>query len=167
MHPLRFTPGLAAGVGLGAFVDGILFHQILQWHHFVSDDVSMTTLGGLETNTLWDGLFHAFSWAVCAAGIWLLWQAGRRGEMPARNVLAGAMLVGWGAFSMLDGVLLHLVAGIHHLYQRGDFEVGSDVLYLVASAAVVAIGLAVGGGSAAREEVAGQRREAVGRHHVR
>ena len=145
MHALRFRPGLAAGVGLGAFVDGILFHQILQWHHFVSDDVSMTSLSGLETNTLWDGIFHVFSWAVCAAGIWMLWQAGRRGEMPARNVLLGAMLVGWGAFSFLDGIALHLVAGLHHLYQRGDFELGSDILYLIGSAAIVAIGLAVGG----------------------
>ena len=147
MHALRFRPGLAAGVGLGAFVDGILFHQILQWHHFVSDDVSMTSLSGLETNTLWDGIFHAFSWMVCAAGIWMLWQAGRRGAMPARHVLLGAMLAGWGAFSFVDGALLHLVAGIHHLYQRGDFELGSDIIYLVASAAIFAIGVAVGGRS--------------------
>ena len=69
MTALRFRPGLAAGVGLGAFVDGILFHQILQWHHFVSDDVSTSSLAGLETNTLWDGLFHVLAWTVCAAGI--------------------------------------------------------------------------------------------------
>ena len=24
------------GIGLGGFVDGIVFHQILQWHHFFS-----------------------------------------------------------------------------------------------------------------------------------
>lgn len=145
MSALRFRPGLAAGVGLGAFVDGILFHQILQWHHFVSDDVSMTTLDGLEANTLADGLFHAVSWVVCAAGIWMLWQAGRRGEMPVRRVFAGSLLVGWGAFSFVDGVLLHLVLGLHHLYQRGDFELGSDIVYAVASAAVTALGVAVAG----------------------
>ena len=77
----------------------------------------------------------------------MLWQAGRRGEMPARNVLLGAMLVGWGAFSFFDGVALHLIAGLHHLYQRGDFELGSDILYLVASAGIVLVGLAVGGRS--------------------
>lgn len=140
---LRFRPGLAAGVGLGAFVDGILFHQILQWHHLLSDEVSTATLDGLKTNTLADGLFHAFSWMVCAAGIWMLWQAGRRGTMPAREVLLGSMLVGWGAFSFADGLLLHVVAGLHHLHQ-GSFETGSDVLYLIASAALVGIGIAVG-----------------------
>jgi uncharacterized membrane protein len=162
MHALRFRPGLAAGVGLGAFVDGILFHQILQWHHFVSDDVSMTSLSGLETNTLWDGIFHAFSWIVCAAGIWMLWQAGRRNEMPARNVLLGAMLVGWGAFSFIDGVVLHLIAGLHHLYQRGDFELGSDIIYLIVSALIVAIGVMVGGrgeeGATSRPPAGGARR---------
>src|SRR5688500_5971320 len=29
--------GLPYGVGVGGFVDGILLHQILQWHHMVSD----------------------------------------------------------------------------------------------------------------------------------
>jgi uncharacterized membrane protein len=153
MHALRFRPGLAAGVGLGAFVDGIVFHQILQWHHFVSDDVSMTSLGGLETNTLWDGIFHAFSWMVCAAGIWMLWKAGRNGTMPARNVLLGAMLVGWGAFSAIDGVLLHLVAGLHHLYQRGDFELGSDLIYIAVSLLIAVAGVAIGG----RDEEQAQR----------
>lgn len=147
MTALRFCPGLAAGVGLGAFVDGILFHQILQWHHFVSDEVSTTSLAGLETNTLWDGLFHVLAWTVCAAGIWMLWQAGRRGEMADRGVLLGAMLVGWGGFSFFDGVALHFVAGLHHLYERGGFAVGSDILYLVAAAVIVLVGLAVAGRS--------------------
>ena len=29
-------PGIVIGVGLGGFVDGILLHQILQWHHMLS-----------------------------------------------------------------------------------------------------------------------------------
>jgi hypothetical protein len=27
------TPGILLGLGLGGFVDGIVLHQILQWHH--------------------------------------------------------------------------------------------------------------------------------------
>lgn len=38
------VPGVLLGVGLGGFVDGILLHQILQWHHMVSNVVPPTTL---------------------------------------------------------------------------------------------------------------------------
>ena len=54
-------PGLLLGVGLGGFVDGIVLHQILQWHHLLTSEGSYpaTTVAGLEANTLADGLFHA------------------------------------------------------------------------------------------------------------
>ena len=29
--------GIFLGLGLGGFVDGILLHQILQWHHMLSN----------------------------------------------------------------------------------------------------------------------------------
>ncbi len=29
-------PGIVLGVGLGGFVDGILLHQLLQWHHMLT-----------------------------------------------------------------------------------------------------------------------------------
>ena len=41
----RFTlAGILLGVGLGWFVDGIVLHQILQWHHMLTDygDVQLT-----------------------------------------------------------------------------------------------------------------------------
>jgi hypothetical protein len=49
------------GLGLGGFLDGIVLHQILQWHHMLTDtgDHPMTTVAGLEANTLADGFFHA------------------------------------------------------------------------------------------------------------
>jgi uncharacterized membrane protein len=41
-------PGLLLGMGLGGFVDGIVFHQIPQWHHMLSSqgDYPTTTIGG-------------------------------------------------------------------------------------------------------------------------
>ncbi|HEX2578333.1 MAG TPA: DUF2243 domain-containing protein, partial [Aquihabitans sp.] len=57
-------PGVLLGVGLGGFVDGIVLHQVLQWHHVLSDtgDHPTTTVAGLEANTLADGVFHAGTW---------------------------------------------------------------------------------------------------------
>jgi uncharacterized membrane protein len=31
------TGGVLLGLGLGGFVDGIVLHQILQWHHMLTD----------------------------------------------------------------------------------------------------------------------------------
>ena len=68
---------VAIGLGLGGFVDGIVLHQILQWHHMLSSEGSYpkTTVAGLEANTLADGLFHASTWILAAIGVWLLWRA--------------------------------------------------------------------------------------------
>ena len=59
--PVPVAPGLLLGIGLGGFVDGILLHQILQWHHMLTatDRYPSSTIVGLEANTLADGLFHA------------------------------------------------------------------------------------------------------------
>ncbi|ELB87945.1 hypothetical protein Rwratislav_37287 [Rhodococcus wratislaviensis IFP 2016] len=40
-------PGIILGIGLGGFVDGILLHQLLQWHHMLTstdtDNVGIDT----------------------------------------------------------------------------------------------------------------------------
>ena len=55
------APGFLFGLGLGGFIDGIVFHQVLQWHHMLTGDSGgepSDTVAGLEANTLADGLFH-------------------------------------------------------------------------------------------------------------
>ena len=60
------------GVGLGGFFDGIVLHQILQWHHMVSTPTPPDTLENLELNTLGDGIFHAATWVVTITGVFVL-----------------------------------------------------------------------------------------------
>src|SRR5688500_2753101 len=81
-RPPPRTSGLLLGLGLGGFVDGIVLHQILQWHHMVSsvDGAPTDTVMGLEVNTLADGFFHLATWLlVVAASITSIraWQQGR------------------------------------------------------------------------------------------
>jgi hypothetical protein len=51
------APTLLLGFGLGGFIDGILLHQVLQWHHMLTSTSGnpMTTVAGLEANTLGSG----------------------------------------------------------------------------------------------------------------
>jgi uncharacterized membrane protein len=57
---MLIAAGIFLGLGLGGFVDGILLHQILQWHHMISNVQPLTTISKIDLNMVWDGLFHAF-----------------------------------------------------------------------------------------------------------
>lgn len=74
--PSVLGPGLLIGIGLGGFVDGIVLHQVLQWHHMLTntpddnvglDEYPADTVDGLEVDTLVDGLLHVFTWIAAAA----------------------------------------------------------------------------------------------------
>jgi uncharacterized membrane protein len=90
-------------VGLGGFDDGIVLHQILQWHHMVSEPFPPDSVQSLQLNTLGDGLFHAFAWMMTAVGLGLLGRASRRSDVPwSGKVLAGVRAIGWGLFNLSE-----------------------------------------------------------------
>ncbi len=72
------SAGILLGLDLGAFFDGIVLHQILQWHHMVSAKHPPDTVANLEFNTLWDGIFHAATYGFVGLGIMVLWRHARR-----------------------------------------------------------------------------------------
>jgi uncharacterized membrane protein len=151
--PNVLAPGLLLGVGLGGFVDGIVLHQVLQWHHMLSntqddrigiDDYPVDTVAGLEVNTLWDGLFHVATWIAVVIGLVLLWQRVTRSPGPwSRLSLLGAVLAGWGLFNLVEGVVDHHLLQVHHVRQVGDVDnvLIWDVGFLAGGAVLVAVGL--------------------------
>src|SRR5919206_24538 len=87
----RLLPALVLGIGLGGFVDGILLHQVLQWHHMLTSEgcCSSSTVAGLEDNTLADGLFHVAAWVAVVAGTAAPTPGPHRGgRAPPRGGLA-------------------------------------------------------------------------------
>jgi uncharacterized membrane protein len=137
------APALLLGVGLGGFVDGIVLHQILQWHHMLTatGDHPATTVAGLEANTLADGLFHAATWIAVAAGVDLAVRAWRRGELaPPWRAHVGLMLAGWGAFNLVEGLIDHQLLGVHHVRDDLGAPLGWDVGFLAFGAVLVAVG---------------------------
>lgn len=136
----RYRPGLVLGVGLGAFADGIVFHQVLRWHHFISDEKPTNTVAGLDANTLADGLFHVFGWLVLVAGLVLFFRSARAGLVPWGRVFAGSLIVGAALFNIQDALLTHWLLGLHHIHQ-GSYELLSDTIYFVVSVGLLAGGL--------------------------
>jgi uncharacterized membrane protein len=139
-------PAFLLGIGLGGFVDGILLHQVLQWHHLLTDtgDHPASTVSGLEANTLADGLFHVATWVFVAVGSWLLYRAWRAGRLAAApRAQLGTMLAGWGAFNLAEGLVNHQLLGIHHLRDDLGGPLGWDLAFLAFGAILVVGGLAL------------------------
>ncbi|MPT21635.1 MAG: DUF2243 domain-containing protein, partial [Starkeya sp.] len=83
--------GAVLGFALGGFFDGILLHQILQWHHLLS---LVPGMDDLRLQVLWDGYFHALMYGLAALALVGLWRAHRRGARAAVTTLAAALLIG-------------------------------------------------------------------------
>jgi uncharacterized membrane protein len=132
--------GTLVGAGLGGFVDGILFHQILQWHNMLSSRVAPVTLVAMKYNMLWDGLFHAFTWLMTVIGLAMLWRWHERLRLSGSNrTLAGALALGWGLFNVIEGLINHHLLAIHHVHP-GSNELAWDIGFLLFGAALIAAG---------------------------
>ena len=140
-------PGFLMGIGLGGFVDGILLHQILQWHHMLTGDNGgepMTTVAGLETNTLVDGFFHLTTWVFVAVAGYLTVRAWQRRELaPPWRAHFGMLLAGWGAFNVVEGLIDHQILGIHHVRDDLGAPLGWDLAFLAFGAVLVVAGIAM------------------------
>lgn len=142
--PPSKLPGLLYGVGLGGFVDGILLHQVLQWHHMVSDvhDYPMTTLAGLEVNTLADGFFHAATWSFVVAASLATLHSWRQGRIaPSYTFHVGGVLAGWGIFNVVEGLIDHQLLGVHHVRDDLGGPLSWDVGFLVLGVLLIAGGV--------------------------
>jgi len=134
------------GIGLGGFVDGIVLHQVLQWHHILTDtgDHPMDTVTGLEANTLADGIFHLATWLIVMAATVMMVRAWQRRELaPPWRMHAGLMLAGWGVFNLVEGLIDHQILGLHHVRDDLGGPLGWDLAFLASGALLVAGGLAL------------------------
>ncbi|BAC12920.1 hypothetical conserved protein [Oceanobacillus iheyensis HTE831] len=103
----NFLSGLLFGIGLVAFIDEVVFHQLLQWHHFY--DRSTTEIGLIS-----DGLFHAFSWFATIGGLFLFADLRRRNAFWLKRWI-GSVLLGAGLFQLYDGTVQHKIMNLHQI----------------------------------------------------
>ncbi|MFL5351327.1 DUF2243 domain-containing protein [Archangium sp.] len=142
-HGAIISAGVLLGTGLGGFVDGILLHQLLQWHNMLSSRLPPTDLVSAKINMFWDGLFHAFTWWVTVIGLALLWRAGKRPEVPwSTRTFVGSLVLGWGAFNVVEGLIDHQLLGIHHVHP-GAGQLAWDLGFLLFGALQVVGGWAL------------------------
>ena len=138
---LLVAAGILIGAGLLAgFVDGILLHEILQWHHMFTSIRPATNLSNLEANTLGDGLFHLGTWILSVIGLALLWRAGGRSDIPwSSKIFGGSLLLGAGLFDFIEGFIDHQILGIHHV-KPGPNQLAWDIGFLTLGAILALVG---------------------------
>ncbi|MES2568867.1 MAG: DUF2243 domain-containing protein [Verrucomicrobiota bacterium] len=137
-NQLMVTAGTFLGIGLGGFIDGILFHQILQTHSMLSARFPKTSIQNIEINMFWDGLFHAATWLMSAIGVALLWRAGAARQTPWSGThFLGALFFGWGLFNFIEGLIDHHLLHLHHVVERHGVSLfdyaflASGIIFLV------------------------------------
>jgi uncharacterized membrane protein len=135
--------GVVLGIGLGGFADGIALHQIAQWHNMGSAVLPPHTLGAMRRNMVWDGLFHAATWAITLVGVFMLRSETRHSRVPSAGGLAAQMVFGWGVFNAVEGVIDHHVLNLHHVRDMPLHVPLYDWLFLsVGGLGLILVGLA-------------------------
>ena len=97
----------------------------------------------LEENTLWDGLFHASTWVFVVVGLFVLWRALKAGHPWTWRSLTGLLLIGWGIFNLVEGIVDHHIFSIHHIRDDVADPLWWDLGFLALGALLVALGWAL------------------------
>ncbi|WP_045234082.1 DUF2243 domain-containing protein [Deinococcus pimensis] len=133
--------GTLLGVGFGGFFDGIVIHQLLQWHHFTSHREPPVTLAALKDNTFTDGLFHSAMYVVALGGLALLWSGARRSRrLIPPGALVGLLLLGWGVFNTYDSFVNHWALELHHV-REVENPLPYDLGFLLMGFVLLALGV--------------------------
>ena len=124
--------GILFGIGLVAFVDETVFHQLLHWHHFY--DKSTLAVGLVS-----DGLFHAFSWFATIGGLFLLADLRRRNAFTRKRWIGG-VLIGGGGFQLYDGTIQHKLMKLHQI-RYVDNVIIYDLIWNIIALVMALIGI--------------------------
>jgi uncharacterized membrane protein len=65
-------------------------------------------------------------------GLRLLWVATGRPDVPrSGRTLWGGLLQGWGLFNVVEGLIDHILLGLHHVHEYSPHQGLWDVGFLV------------------------------------
>ena len=147
--------GTVLGIGVGGFIDGVFLHQIFQVHSMLSAKVPLNSMENMRRNMTADGLFHAVMLLFTLIGIFMLFNAGRRADaLYSAKALVGSMIMGWGIFNVVEGVIDHHLLNLHHVVERLGVSMW-DWLFLAASAVMILAGWLMTRSKAVRRSAAG------------
>lgn len=136
------TASTVLGIGMGGLIDGIILHQVLQVHEMLSAKIPATDYVGKSVNMFWDGIFHLCCFLVVLTGIILLWRLLQRNDINrSGSLLSGGLLLGWGIFNMVEGLIDHHFLKLHNVIEYAANHDAANYSFLAGSIAITFIGL--------------------------
>jgi uncharacterized membrane protein len=113
--PLSIT-AIIIGIGIGGFIDGIVFHQILQWHGMFTNQLPADTVTGKSVNMFWDGIFHLITLTAVIIGLISLTRLLKKKNInPSPKLVLGGFFAGWGLFNFVEGIIHHHILKFHNV----------------------------------------------------
>jgi uncharacterized membrane protein len=144
-----WTAGILLGLGLGALFEVLVLQDALQWHRMLSNAVLSRDSSNLQVHRLADLSMYGLAGVFVLAGLLHAWWVGRRAQTSwswwDTRLVLGSMLLGAGAFALIEGTLDHHVLALHHVNETVpralwfDWDIG----FLMAAVGVMFAGLLV------------------------
>ncbi|MEK3854248.1 DUF2243 domain-containing protein [Cytobacillus sp. FSL H8-0458] len=132
-----FIAGLILGLGLVGAIDGIVFHQLLQWHHMILSQ-------NIKLEIFTDGLFTALFSAKLLWGGMKIFQDARKNELGTSwKVFTGGIFIGGGAFNLVEGIVDHHILQVHRVRPLAEDPLFYDLAFLAIGLLLVIIGFMI------------------------
>lgn len=132
-----FIAGLILGLGLIGAIDGIVFHQLLQWHHMIMSP-------NIQLEIFTDGLFTALFSAKLLWGGMKIFQDARNNELGTSwKIFVGGIFIGGGIFNIVEGIVDHHILQVHRVRPLAENPLFYDLAFLAIGLLLVIIGLMI------------------------
>ena len=129
------------GIGIGGFIDGIVLHQILQWHEMLTNKLPADTLVNKSINMFWDGIFHLFTLITTTIGVFLLWNLlNKKNINTSKYLLWGGLSMGWGLFNLVEGIIDHQLLKLHNVREFSPHQEVWNYGFLIFGLLLVILG---------------------------
>jgi uncharacterized membrane protein len=129
------TAAVILGLGLLGAIDGIVFHQLLQWHHMVDSP-------NIRLELITDGFFTAaFSALLIWGGIKIFADARKAKLGYSLNIFIGGILIGGGIFNIVEGIVNHHILQVHRVRPLAENPLLYDLSFLAIGLLLFLLGL--------------------------
>lgn len=120
--PLSAT-SMILGIGIGGFIDGIILHQILQWHGMFTNQLPAVDYVSKSVNMFWDGIFHMFTLTAVIIGVISLTRLlSKKHISTSPKLVWGGYFAGWGLFNLVEGIIHHHILKFHNVKEFALYE---------------------------------------------